>query len=124
MKILGIIVLIVAASMVIYYGCQGSSNEKISAEELREMLESNDDVVVLDVRTPEEIENSDRIGEGFHIDYLGDSFEEEVLKLDKSDTYVVYCAGGARSAKAVSFMAENGFKRLYDLDDGYNAWDE
>lgn len=52
--------------------------------------------------------------------YLTDRLEE--LPGDK--TLVVHCQGGGRSAIAASLLRAHGFERVYNLEGGYNAWEE
>ncbi|MCB0631545.1 MAG: rhodanese-like domain-containing protein [Lewinella sp.] len=78
-------------------------------------------VVVLDVRTPEETAQG-KIDGAMEINVLEDDFADKVQTLDKKKTYLVYCRSGRRSQKAVEIMAGEGFKKLYNLLGGYNAW--
>ena len=45
-----------------------------------------------------------------------------MAKLDKDKVYLVYCAGGVRSAHACKKMSEMGFKYTVDLAPGFNGW--
>jgi rhodanese-related sulfurtransferase len=83
------------------------------------MKEAN--VVVLDVRTPQEVAVG-VIGTPTVIDYRGEGFKEQILALDKSKTYLVYCKSGGRSARTKAVMDENGFQTVYDLVGGITAW--
>lgn len=83
------------------------------------MKEAN--VVVLDVRTPAETANG-KIEGAVEMDYKAPDFAEKVKALDKTKTYLVYCASGGRSAKTCSILAEGGFTNLYNLKGGYVAW--
>jgi rhodanese-related sulfurtransferase len=84
-------------------------------------LEQQANVVVLDVRTPVEIADGYIVGTRLFIDYNNNQFKDEVAKLDKSKTYIVYCRSGNRSTKALNIMSELGFKKLYELEDGING---
>jgi rhodanese-related sulfurtransferase len=42
--------------------------------------------------------------------------------LPKDKPLVVYCAKGGRSAQACAFLAAKGFKELYNLEGGIEAW--
>lgn len=77
--------------------------------------------LVLDVRTPDETKEGHIEGALF-ADFWGDGFSEEIEKLDKSKTYLVYCKSGIRSQKAANQMKELGFKKVYTLAGGLNAW--
>jgi len=41
---------------------------------------------------------------------------------DRSGTYVIYCASGARSADSVKVMQSMGFRQLLELKGGLNGW--
>lgn len=89
------------------------------AEFIAKMAEPN--VVILDVRTPEE--TAEGMIEGAEqLDYNADNFEAEIEKLDKEKTYLVYCRSGNRSGKACALMAEKGFKNLYNMKGGYRLF--
>ncbi len=65
------------------------------------------DVVLLDVRTPEEFYTS-RLRGAQNIDFLRDDFEERMEKLDPRKHYYIYCSSGNRSGKALRlFRARN-----------------
>jgi len=67
------------------------------------------DVVVLDVRTPEEF-HSGHITNAINIDIYNDYFISDISALDKSKSYAVYCRSGKRSVDASSEMDLIGFK--------------
>lgn len=81
----------------------------------------NKDAVLLDVRTPQEI-NKGKIEGAMELNIKAANFETELGKLDKNKTYLVYCQGGTRSNKACKKMEDMGFKELYDLKSGYKGW--
>lgn len=78
-------------------------------------------IVLLDVRTPEETALGMIEGAG-QLDFEAANFEAEVEKLDKTKTYLIYCRSGNRSGQACKYMAQKGFKNLYNLKGGYLAW--
>ena len=92
----------------------------VSPEEMQDILEL-EDVQVVDVRTPEEF-NEDHIKNAQNIDFKSPTFEEDILKLDKSRPVLLYCKAGGRSAKCVKKLEEAGFKKIYDLDGGISKW--
>ena len=96
--------------------------KNINVEQCADMIEKGD-IVLLDVRTPEE--TAEGIIEGaIKIDFYGDNFETEVLKLDRDKTYIVYCKAGGRSSNASEMMSKAGFKDVSNLEGGYTAWSE
>jgi rhodanese-related sulfurtransferase len=79
------------------------------------------DIVVLDVRTPEETAEG-MIDGAIEIDFQNANFQEQIDQLDKDKTYLVYCRSGGRSADACEMMQEKGFESLYNLEGGYLRW--
>jgi rhodanese-related sulfurtransferase len=79
------------------------------------------DVVVLDVRTPEEF-NSGHIPNAINIDIYSDYFNSDIAALDKSKSYAVYCRSGKRSVDASSEMDLIGFESTYNLTGGIIEW--
>ena len=79
--------------------------------------------VLLDVRTPEEF-TAGHLSNALNIDYKNENFENQLKTLDTTKTYFIYCKGGVRSEKAADVMKEMGFKQVYNLDGGIDAWQE
>ncbi len=78
-------------------------------------------VVTLDVRTAGEF-MAGHIKGAINIDVEGTQFASEISKLDKTVTYTVYCKSGRRSAIAAEIMVNAGFKSLFNLENGIQAW--
>ena len=92
----------------------------IQPEEFDQLMQQ-DDAVVLDVRTEGEI--YDGVIEGYKlINLYNPHFMEEIQKLDKSKTYLIYCRSGNRSGMACGLMAQMGFEKLYNLEGGMFSW--
>jgi rhodanese-related sulfurtransferase len=110
------------ASASLLAACGGSSGSitNLTVEEFASTIKDSS-VVVLDVRTPEEF-SSGHIAGAVNMDFQSGNFEQEVLQLDKSKTYAVYCRSGNRSGQATAIMADNGFSPLFNLSGGMNDW--
>ena len=94
----------------------------LSQTEWQEQLNNDSDVVILDVRTFAEVQQG-YIPNAKHIDiYQGQEFIDEVMKLDKTKSYYVYCRSGGRSAQACAFMNQAGFEKAYNLIGGIIQW--
>ncbi len=92
-------------------------------EEWAEQLEKDDNAVILDVRTPEEVEEG-YIPGAINIDiYLGQEFLDEVEKLDKSKNFYVYCRSGNRSGQACAILNSIGVQNAYNLVGGFMDWE-
>ncbi|MFC0606014.1 rhodanese-like domain-containing protein [Winogradskyella pulchriflava] len=95
----------------------------LSQEEWAKKVAEDNNSVVLDVRTQEEVELG-MIPNALHIDiYKGQGFIDEVEELDKTKNYYVYCRSGARSGQACSVMSQLGFKNAFNLVGGFNEWE-
>lgn len=87
----------------------------------REIIDSTENIIVLDVRTPVETSQG-KIDGAIEVDVKAPSFEENIKKLDRNIPYAVYCRSGRRSKIAMNLMKSLGFKEVYDLDKGYISW--
>ena len=104
-----------------FVSCNSSSEiKKISSENLI-LLDKNKDIQVGDVRRLREY-NSGHITGAINIDFYKSSFVEDINKLDKSKTTVVYCKSGNRSNKSALIMDSLGFTDFYDFSEGMNGW--
>lgn len=97
------------------------SDDELNAADFKKMMDSDKSVVVLDVRTPDEIRGG-VIGKPLKVDYFAKDFDEKIKALDKSATYLVYCASGVRSGETVELMKRLGFKKAYNLAGGFDNW--
>lgn len=116
---------IFAFLLIAFVGC-GSNNlggyKNVGPKEFQQKMKDAN-VVLLDVRTPQEISSGYIKGTDLFIDISAAEFENKVNALDKSKTYLVYCRSGARSSRAASYMINNGFSNVYNLSGGMLGWD-
>jgi molybdopterin/thiamine biosynthesis adenylyltransferase/rhodanese-related sulfurtransferase len=96
-----------------------SSNvPEIQVEELKQKLDAGEDVFVLDVREPHEYQICNIGGYLVPLNEL----PKRVHELDSSREIVAHCKMGGRSAKAVEFLRQAGFKKVRNLKGGILAW--
>lgn len=98
-----------------------SASQVLKATDFNQKLKEDKNVFVLDVRTPEEFAEG-YIENAVNININSAEFKDEIAKLDKNKTYLVYCLSGKRSASAASYMRSNGFKEVINLEGGILAW--
>ncbi len=112
----------ITISTLLLTGCssEGGSAVNLGVAEFQAKTQEAD-VVILDVRTKSEF-NEGHIANSINIDFQSDTFLNEILKLDKSKTYAVYCRSGNRSGKAVATMSNEQFISLYNLNGGVIDW--
>ena len=89
----------------------------------KKQTNSDKNAIILDVRTPEEFVIS-RIPNSINIDFYNPQiFMQEINKLDKNQSYYIYCRTGIRSANSCALMKELGFKKTFNLVGGIVDWD-
>ncbi len=101
----------------------GGSGEQVINLKVNEFAQKIADpaVVILDVRTPAEFA-SGHIAGAVNVDFESGSFDQDIQKLENSQTYAVYCRSGNRSGQATSIMAKNGFSSVFNLNGGVLDW--
>ena len=110
--------------------------QTVTVHDLRQALENDDDVVVIDVRDPHEwdisaIEGALRIPKP-QIQLAKNGiqagrklWEETVLKdIPKDKKLYLHCRSGKRSADSIAFLSEIGYDldRMYNVEGGILAW--
>lgn len=96
----------------------------ISVEEANNLIQNNvenNDFIIIDIRTPEEFE-SGHIEKSIMIDYYSNTFKDDLDKLDKSKTYLIYCRTGRRTGLTLDLMEELGFSEVYNMLGGITQW--
>jgi rhodanese-related sulfurtransferase len=91
----------------------------VSVSEAKEMIDSNAELVILDVRNMWEYENG-HIRNAILIP-LGE-LESRLDELDDERETLVYCQSGGRSATASQILALDGFVKVINMLGGFSAW--
>lgn len=95
--------------------------ESFSAVEFGKFI-ADTAVQLVDVRTPEEY-NAGHIPGSINID-VGKGHEELARMLDPECPVALYCRSGNRSKNAAKVLKAVFFKKVVELDGGYNEWVE
>ncbi len=85
-----------------------------------DVLDADDNIYVLDAREPHEYQICNI---GGHLIPLND-LPNRISELDKNSEIVAHCKMGGRSAKAVDFLRQSGFKNVRNMTGGILAWAE
>jgi rhodanese-related sulfurtransferase len=105
---------------------QSINKEKINSQEAIKLIQEHQadtNFIILDVRTPDEYK-SGHIENSICINFESADFKENVSKLDKIKTYLVYCHGEGRSGAGIKIMKNMGFSNLILLLKGIEGWKE
>ena len=102
--------------------CQSqTTNTKLNATLFEQGIQQKN-IQLLDVRTAGEYKQV-HLANSLQADWNNaQQFSDRIQHLDKSKPLYVYCLSGGRSAKAASFLRENGFQQVFELTGGINSW--
>ncbi len=101
--------------------------ETLPAEEALK-LHGREDVVLVDIRDPRELEREGRVPGAFHctrgmLEFWIDPespYHKPVFAQDKR--FVFFCAGGMRSALAAATAKDMGLSPVAHIEGGFAAW--
>ena len=93
---------------------------EITADEVKEKLDSGEHFEFVDVREPWEFETS-RIA-GAKLMPMGDVPSRAHQELDPDDRIVVFCHHGVRSMHVVNWLRQQGFENAQSMRGGIDAW--
>lgn len=92
----------------------------VTPKEFKKLVESWE-YIVIDIRTPEELEHFWIIpGMNLHLDFYTQI--DDILSLDKSKKYLIYCYHGNRTGVLLEYMKMHGFENVIDLGWWTQAW--
>lgn len=87
---------------------------EITAKDAKEMMDQDNNITILDVRSAEEY-NTGHIEGAILIPDTEILEKAEETLTDKSATILVYCRSGRRSALAAADLVELGYSNVYDF---------
>ena len=121
MKRFSLILILIITCAAVLYGCaqegenkMKNSYEQITPAEAKEIMDTQDGYVILDVRTQEEFDEAHIDGAILIPDYEIADKAESVLK-DKNQLILVYCRSGRRSKLAAEALAELGYTNVKEF---------
>ncbi len=92
---------------------------ELTAAELKQKLDQNSNLVLLDVREPVE-RTTAAIEPSVHIP-MGD-IPARVQELDPDQHIIVYCHHGVRSLNVTAWLRQQGFEQVQSLRGGIDRW--
>ena len=93
------------------------SIKSINSSQAEKLIKSNEEVLILDVRRPNEFKES-RIANSINIPVEEIEWETDEIEDFKDKPILVYCKIGVRSSVACNFLEKEGFNNLYNLRGG------
>jgi adenylyltransferase/sulfurtransferase len=93
---------------------------EITVNELKKKLDNGDDIVLLDVREPVELEINCLPGRVIFMPVA--EVPHRANELSTADDIIVYCHSGERSRRITKFLMELGFAKVRNLRGGIHEW--
>jgi monothiol glutaredoxin len=90
----------------------------MGVQELKTIFDKGEKIEVFDVRTPEELAKA-KLAKATHLDLDG---EKKLLALPKDARIVFMCHHGQRSRQAAERLVREGWRNVFNLDGGIDAW--
>lgn len=97
-----------------------NTNFDITAEELRDLIEGNEDIVLFDVRNPDEFQEDNLGGILVPLGDIADSLEE--FEPYKGQDIYIHCRSGARSGRAKEYLISQGYDKVHNVLGGIMAY--
>jgi monothiol glutaredoxin len=94
--------------------------QQLPAAELKALIESGTPFELVDVRTDRERKLATINGSRL----LDQSYHDVLLNLDPNTPIVFQCHHGIRSQQAAEYFRRAGFRKLYNLQGGIDAWSQ
>ena len=96
---------------------------EITVLELKQRLDADQPIALVDVREPYEWDIAD-LPEVGQLRIPLAEFEQRQDELDRDDSFVIYCRSGARSGSVVQYLRAAGYQNVWNLRGGILAWRE
>ncbi|NGP87671.1 rhodanese-like domain-containing protein [Fodinibius halophilus] len=109
-----IVIILLVVAFGLFYLSQKNAQEVLSPEGFKEKMK-NESGTIIDVRTADEYKQGHLKQADHNFDVISGEFQQQLDKLDKNETYFLYCRSGNRSGKAAHIMNKKGFENVYNV---------
>lgn len=92
----------------------------ISPTEAKSLIDNRKDLVILDVRSPEEVKSEGAIKDAVLVPLM--AVMQNKLSIPKEKPLLLVCAVGGRSFAAGQMLVRYGYREVYNLSGGLDAW--
>jgi sulfur-carrier protein adenylyltransferase/sulfurtransferase len=98
---------------------QITTMQEKTVKELKAMMDAGTDYQLIDVREPNEYEQSNLGGELIPLQEVPDNLD----RIARDKPVVIHCRSGARSGRIIAYLEQSqGYTNLYNLKGGILAW--
>jgi rhodanese-related sulfurtransferase len=93
--------------------------KEVTVQELKAMLDSGEDIQLVDVREPQEYQEANIKGKLIPLANV----PQNVNRFATDKKVIIHCRSGKRSGDAITYLETNfGHRNLYNLKGGILAW--
>jgi len=85
--------------------------ERIAIPDLEKKIETSKTLIIVDVRTPKEIQDSGAVPGAIHVPV--DQVEQHVGDFPKGSEIAFYCGGGGRASRAAQTLWNTGHRKIF-----------
>jgi rhodanese-related sulfurtransferase len=116
------VLLLVGMSLIMSVPCAFAHTD-VTAQQARELIDSTDDLIVVDVREPYEYSDArGHIPGALNYPWNSGVLQARYEELPMDGPVLVVCSSGNRSHQAATFLDSKGFSMVYDMLGGMSAW--
>ncbi len=99
------------------------AHTNVTAEQARDLIDSTNNLIVVDVREPYEYcDTTGHIPGALNYPWNSGVLQARYEELPIHDPVLVVCRSGGRSNQAANFLDSKGFSMVYDMLGGMSAW--
>lgn len=121
---ISLFILLLALLLPLQSLAKSSIIETISPRQVADLISQRNgdpNFIILDIRTLAEFKTG-HLHNAVLLDYYSKTFVNELKRLDKTKTYLIYCRSGNRSGRSLGLIKKMGFHSVYNMDQGIIGW--
>ncbi len=118
--------LLLTSTLILTVACTTSTSQEVEVVEpqkFKQALENNPHTLLLDLRTPEEFQES-HLPNAVNIDFEADDFESQLKSaVDTTSTVFIYCRTGNKSGQTNTMLQNMKIDTIIELGNGFESWE-
>lgn len=98
----------------------GNGYKDLTVDQVKARIDAGEKITIVDVRTKEEWKEEGHIKGALLMPIK--ELDGHMKHLDKDAEIILHCKAGVRSAKGADKLSAAGFKKVYNMTGGMDAW--
>ncbi|HOE93654.1 MAG TPA: rhodanese-like domain-containing protein [Methanofastidiosum sp.] len=95
-----------------------SIGKNLTAKELKQLIESGEDIYLIDTRTAGEYASGHLKGA---VNFPSDRLSTKISQIPTDRKVILYCESGTRSVSSATYLRNKGFDNVYAVTDPYSS---